>query len=471
MSNFLWVEDFEGNSTNGEIFEVTTNAVFGKELGNINEIDIDDLEKYLKKENIFLELTFLSSLEFIRDKDRLSKIDFIILDVDLMLKMKGDTDEHNYLPEILKNYQQILSKTPEIALKETAGYQLYVELVLNLDFPKDHILFCSNHGVQLDSIKEAFQNAKIDFPNDRLFTKSENEKIYNWISQRRHNPYHVLRRSIIAGCQQIKKQCEAEEIDFQLNDVLEKTDSTFVEMVKKDFINQLELLQRILPLREPKTNQEKKHLYRIVVRTLAHEWEKANDGKIRKKGNDKILLLYSFSTIMKCLRNWLAHTNLLNDLSEHDIAYFFLISMRAAYKQDTIQNHEAWLLSLINATNATHLSQLDTQELENKLLHEYEKLLNKCKPKIQEFKELDFISIAQKIQKDDPNNTKQQNYLNLLYQMFWYSFSPVITEKTQYDIKNKIMTATANCQVQQHDYQADPFLHQLALALYPHSFK
>ncbi len=186
MAHFLWVEDFPGdNSTRS-----TTEALFGHYLNEIG-ISINDLpedprllRKQLQPHGIHIETSFYDGYRFIHKK--LNKVDFVVLDIDLpcndgyledyeFSEVVGRLIEWEYLEE--DHYDnEIEINTAQSRFKKIAGYHLYTELVINLGFPKENILFCSNHGEELKTIKEAFGHAKIGMP--RIFKKSEIDSLH-----------------------------------------------------------------------------------------------------------------------------------------------------------------------------------------------------------------------------------------------------------------------------------------------------
>ena len=93
--------------------------------------------------------------------------------------------------------------------------------------------------------------------------------------------------------------------------------------------------------------------YRLLIRTLAHEWEENLDAQSLKQKHagdlSKIHDIYTFAWIMKMTRNWVSHANLLEPLNPQFIAFLFLINMRAMFKSPKdIQAYEAILLNCIS---------------------------------------------------------------------------------------------------------------------------
>ena len=206
MSYFLWIEDFEKSAENS--VENTASCVLNSIICQPFESNERELKRQLKGQGIFLELTFEDGLSFIRDKSNLHQIDYIILDIDLkshdgsseissdVLKLLCKFQKHILEEEDESRKEELLAKACD-NLKEIAGFYLYTDLVVELGFPKTHILFCSNHGKETISIRNAFEQAKISLP--KIHTKSDS-KVQEWVKSCYDNPYSRLRRGIIEGC-------------------------------------------------------------------------------------------------------------------------------------------------------------------------------------------------------------------------------------------------------------------------------
>ena len=205
MSFFLWVEDFENSP------KVTASNVLGSVFDD--SLFLEDkraLKKNMKNQGVFIELSLQDGLGFITpDLDK--KIDYIILDIDLPAHSgDGINDEVMGLLKTFENYHKLADEVEDEALlkekcnklKERAGFYLYTKLVIELGFPKDHILFCSNHAENNKTILDAFVIAKMASP--QIYQKS-NPIVQDWVKSRYEKPYSRLRRGIIEGCKELKK--------------------------------------------------------------------------------------------------------------------------------------------------------------------------------------------------------------------------------------------------------------------------
>jgi len=388
----------------------------------------------------------------------------------LNLSFKKVQTKKNVLPDILKLYHGYKNKTPEQALKTKAGYQLYIELVMGLDFPKDHILFCSNHIDELESLTEAFQEAKIQLPrtpHGKLALskkKGDQEALWGWITERRNNHYSVLRRGIIEGCQYIQSLIENPD-NIQFGEFTHKD----AEKIAQDMQDYLDILSKLLPLREP---QDKEPLYKLFVRTLAHEWEtSANPESFSGENKNRNK---TFAWVMKNTRNWISHSDFLDDLEEQDIAFLFIVAMRAMFSLDaTTQNHEKILLALFEQ------ERLSADNLKNCFK-------NKDIPLIDTYFAVRNASLNAKIPvkeatpfrkmlDDMQSRNIPHNYIRGLFQIFWHGLFPITLSGTPENKVKKINHTTFLCEMKcqfSGDYNFDhkEFLFEFARSIYKRSF-
>jgi hypothetical protein len=458
MSYFLWIEDFENSA------KITATEVFGGI--NIDEQHLSDnkqqLKKNLKTQGIFVELSFQDGLGFIRQN--LKNIDYIILDIDLAAYSKGDTINTDVLAllEVFQDYQQPINEIEaeqllekECAkLKALAGYYLYTELVVELGFPKQHILFCSNHGENSRSTREAFKAAKIALPT--IHEKSASE-VQVWVKKCYENPYSRLRRGIIEGCQNAKKLV-SDKLYF--NKYVQKNEA----IKSEDILNYLDVVENFLPLREP---INKKELYKLFIRTLSHEWEAADTIKTDKNKKDAAL-----AWIMRNTRHWITHnSNLFSELDERIIAYLFIVNLRVMFDSDddNLQDYEKILLNLftekalsktefkIKYTNKLIPISKAYLDLKNIARDEQSKGINI--PDAFRFNEL-----ANNIQLSNSSfRNDKQLFTKLLYQMFWLSTSNPFVD-TGY--KRNLL----EIKFWDFNYAEKPYLNELARHIYNISF-
>ncbi len=438
MPHFLWVEDFNFSKTNREenIVSSTVNLVFGDILDSeelreeLKEEDANDAQDFLKDKGIFLKLNLLEALDFIHNPEELAKIDFVVLDVDMPLKQGWQSDDNNYLPPLIKQY------TSEAELERIAGYQLYIDLVIELGFPKSHILFCSNHADYFDKLKEKFNSANIKYPispnSEKPFLeKGDTEFIKQWLDDK-HSDYFVLRRGIIEGCKYLKTLAES---DLAFNGFIQNSENYVNVDEMRDY---LDILENFLPLRKP---EDTAVLYKLFIRTLSHEWEATEPKKIR-----------GLARVMKNIRNWVTHNSaLFNNLDEQIVAYLFFINMRLMFDfHGDIQPYEKTLLSLFKEKVLSE--QLFNDKSKNKLIEldigkaychlQYIVSEDKDKRRKEEHKKnirdaLLFPDLVNNIQESNsPLREDRELFKKIFYQMFWLinSYPRVITKNRKVEI-------------------------------------
>jgi hypothetical protein len=412
MSQFLWIEDFENNP------KAATESVFGSILQNAKIPNTKEAIKVLLKSpkyRVLIELTFWDGWQFIHEPQQLSQVDYIFLDIDL--DVLGDDDEEDArLLEILKLYeyqpsedkrqdtQSYIAATQN--LKKVAGYQLYVELVMKLGFPAEHILFCSNHGKEMRKIQEAFTTAKMQLP--QILSKKEQTALADWITDKRGNAYMVLRRGIIEGCQRISSLIE-EHLEFiQFGEFVKQENGVAVrEVTVKDMQAYLKTLENGLPLREP---QDKPPFYKLFLRTLTHEWDSA-DPMLQKE--DKVTK--TFGWIMKHARNWTTHSTVLDNLAAQDVAFLFVVAMRAMFNLGTApQPYETYLLSLFE----------ENPDLEIKKIPLAATYSQVKRTVLKEKRAADALYFDHML-KNMVNNHIEYDYVTGLFQIFWHGLAPV----------------------------------------------
>ena len=466
MSHFLWIEDFENS------VETTAHDVLSSIIEEPFDDDSRKLKKKLKEQGVFLELTFQDGLSFIRDEDKLNQIDYIILDIDLKSHEGSIDDISPDVLELLYKFQDYTeakyeSKDRELFkeacedLKEIAGFYLYTQLILELGFPKTHILFCSNHGENTKTIQEAFKQAKISLP--KIYSKS-NPEVQEWVKSCYDNPYSRLRRNIIEGCKYLKKLTE-EKLRF--NNFIKKQDKQKEQDKKitvEDLHNYLDILENFLPLREP---PDKATFYKLFVRTLAHEWESVNPNNASDRNRKE---LFAFAWIMKMTRNWLAHSRVFEKISEQDVAYLFIINMRVMFTlEDNLLNYEEHLLQLFETIISEQELKIKisdkVQDRKIPLETSYAALLDKTENKRQAINFHDALNNLQKF--GSPEDSKY--LIQGLYQTFWFlTSSGYVYEAKLRDSKTRL-----NYQFGYFDYYKDKknnYLFELARHIYKQSF-
>jgi len=463
MTHFLWVEDFNASETKRpeNIVSSTVNSVFGSLLDSkelikeLAEEDVNDAQDFLAEKGIFLKLNLLDALKFIRNPNELSKIDFVVLDVDMPIYPNDRKNNDSYLDDLIAKYPS------ENDLKRIAGYQIYIELVIELGFPKSHILFCSNHASYFEELKNKFSNANIKppvspNPNKPFLEKEDKEFIEKWLTDKQSD-YFVLRRGIIEGCNYLKTLTETE---FRFNEFIKEEDKR-IDLL--DLFNYVSVLETLLPLQEPKN---KAYFYKLFVRTLAHEWEAAEPKKLNNQNE-----LFAFSWIMKMSRNWLAHSKIFEKLTAQDVAYLFMVNIRALFDLgDKLTGYEKILLNLFEPISATDLKAKIGNDFKDRKLPLIENYAQVLKATGNTYQAINFHDALSNLQKYKINENEPEFFVKGLYQTFWFltSNGGVFIPSEEQVKKFSVL----NYQFRYFDYHknTEDYLFELARHIYNRSF-
>lgn len=348
MSQFLWIE-----STTSNTLKTDTENIFGKLL---NRSVIPDnrlqIQHILQEYGVFVAFTFLESLEFIYDPHQFFQIDYVVLDLEIPLHL--GSEKNPILVKILKNYYDykpqlnnpIIDNNNLVAAQErlipVTGYQLYIELVRELSFPKEHILFCTHDITQQAAIRSIFKHAKIELP--LLLAKTDKKQLHKWIQEKKENSYSILRRAIIMGCQHLQAILKAEPPNVIHKLFKIDYDSSLPPLTLQELDNYLAILSTFLPLRCPANPQI---CYKLFIKHLALKWEDTYRPDNKLRSTTQIHDKYSFNWIRKCAKKWLSHTTPFKQFSEQDLGFLFLITMRVMFKfAETTPAYERMLLKL-----------------------------------------------------------------------------------------------------------------------------
>lgn len=241
-------------------------------------------------------------------------------------------------------------------------------------------------------------------------------------------------------------------------------------------ISYLTSLQKLLPLKEPDSLAEKQCLYQLVARTLLHEWDRAEpeSRKDQLPQAQRDHEDYIFARIMKHARNWMAHTQAFEQLTEQQLAFLWLLNLRALFKHEPLmQPYEQQLCALFKAhkLSPTQLKEKRDNELRTKLYRSFAdafdryKRLNKIK--LVNLEKIDFIFLIKELQTQDKSSQNVQ--LVDLLRMFWHGLSPVNVTDYQLSDRNSQFNIEYQCQFELHNYaidHPDDFLCEMACCLY-----
>lgn len=392
MSRILWIEDFEGDK-----YREFSSALFSDALSIFSDEFPNSrvpLREFLSKENIILKTTFVEASRYINES--IHKIDAVIIDIDLNLfrediKLAPDKDPkqcfkeylgeqtwlllthwHNFDPD--SNDWEKSFETARAEMRKIAGYHLFIDLVINKRFPKEHIIFASNHFEYISSIRDSFKIAKIDPPKALSKDKAADlVEVCKWICGIRNQSYLQFRRWVTEGC------------EYCLNKL--KSDPNFYALStldKSHVVITIESLRYILPEHFIESNA-KASTYRVFVRVLTQAFEEkfAYDTLT---GDERAWPRLSYFWTLKNCRNWTSHdSQALTVTNEGDIIFIFLIAMRFFFKlnDNLLAKYETELFSFFDKANS-----LDEKNVEEICKINLNELNKRC--------QIDKISLGKK---------------------------------------------------------------------------
>lgn len=443
--NILWIEDFGGTLSSGtETLELMFKGLLSFDDWDEDELSLikkpSDLADYCLQQNsvhrIYLCRHYFDYLNFKAGHSVINEIDVIITDIRLD---NLSTEAFNLdIPEAYTDKQKF---------HENGGFYIFNDLI-HLGVPVERMCFMTGEKNSFKAFEE--KCSEIYIPKVKAFEKNDAdfEKLREWINKQASD-YVTLRRGIIEGCQYIAKNLNQNKLHF--NKLIGEAEKQVTLEGMRDYLG---VLANFLPLREP---IDKETIYKLFIRTLAHEWEAAEPRKIR-----------DFAWVMKSTRNWIAHnSNLFDALDEQMVAYLFMINMRVMFNfNNDVQAYEKKLLKLFDADALPE--QLFRNKNESRLI---------SKPVKKAYCDLKNLVIDEHVQDAFPfgalaNNIQESNsscrndkdlFTKLLYQMFWLNTSRPIVNTGR---KRNVL----EIQFKNFNYAKDPYCFEIARHIYKHSF-
>jgi hypothetical protein len=282
---------------------------------------------------------------------------------------------------------------------------------------------------QPDSIKntyntfcEAYKRCRIKPPDAINKNLKVTAYLGKWLSKHEGNQYLTLRRGIIDGCNYLRNKRPR----FSLYSNKDKI-SDF------DLLSYMDILSDFFSLTE---SDNLSHQYKLFVRTLAHEWDdavrpqkiKVDDRKAHSQAS------WAFSWIMKMTRNWSAHSKVFEGLSAQDVAFLFIVNMRAMFELGSeLAPYEKYLLNLFESPlEVEDFKSIYGMDFKDKrkfgnyfeerkipLIQSYARMLDKYG---KTFEAISFHDLLNEVQKKSSESNRF--LIKGLYQVFWFLTSP-----------------------------------------------
>jgi len=335
-----------------------------------------------------------------------------------------------------KELDEILQKTDLINNKESViDYldEVIQEMKKSITNPDIYDRFC-----------ELFEKSLVELAPSII--KTDRLTFNDWLREKLTKagmdfPYITLRRGIITACRELKSKLEAESEEWIL---FNRTTETKLEKeYVQDYLSKLEIF---FPLNPP---DNVKPLYYQFIKEFSADWEMSKCYFIENyttSSDEKFKNNYQRQ--MKLLRNWSSHHQITDDLDAKDIAYFFMIGMRAWFNIEfnQILDYEKKLASIFEPTKEPSNEKINQSICQS--YYELKKLLENNKITSDGnnfFQLLDSIgkSLMRKSDPDLKNNIAQKSK-GYFYQSLWHGIFPASLyvknpEKTKNPGKNSVV--------------------------------
>lgn len=187
--------------------------------------------------------------------------------------------------------------------------------------------------------KRRFKEARMTPPH--AIRKSTDEQtradLELWLSPHLRNSYLRLRDALVSMAEYVDSTLYDDD-QILFNRYIPDTGQQFSQADLRAYFHQLAAL---LPQREP-NDDEKLRIYQQLLRALVHEWDdKAKDARYPTA---------PLASILRRLRNWLAHGKTPDAINESLLTYLFWLNCRSMFNfaSDELQPAEYALLMLFS---------------------------------------------------------------------------------------------------------------------------
>lgn len=369
----LWIEDFGPPLSRSEHIEQMFSEFF-HEIDLDKAFHADDADTAGQLSRLFAQHTLheiylcQSYVEW-KDVDVQQRGDFDIALIDINLG--SYTTPSDKRPPGMES--------PEFDKK--AGFCIYHQLIKR-GFPDKNIAFFTAQEQSLKQFSKYWSDLFLERPAN-CFQKSPThfERLRQWLSEKASQQSLILRRGILEGCRLIKDRLEAmDNADLISRLILYKTIRSKLneggEALRRDCLEYVTRLERLVFLHQEHDDADFRRSFTLE---LAAKWEESSGFFIREPKLETWLENRFHKTAqvqMRTLRNWSNHRQLSIDLTAKELAYFFMLAMRALVKMDLneIFRYEEVLCTLFKAVSDLELKRLMNSGFEFRLERSYEHL-------------------------------------------------------------------------------------------------
>ena len=477
----LWIEDFGGKATvDGLIGGLTgwlndeSIDVLADEVNNILRSDPHDFEGWRRFYQTSSSFTSLGH-----------EVDFCMhfLEVERMLDSNKTCDNYDVvLIDIDLSENDFFTVMPDSVEPTLAGFWIYNRLV-HAGFPPERLAFFTGNDDKAGEFVIACSEFYIH-PKPTSFSKirpDENKGVTlsNWLTslEQAADRYIMLRRGVLDGCRYLENFL----IDPSVTDVSDIIQfnryiagESESRMLAEEAREYLFAVSSTLPVKHPTAGQQPS-VVRLFLRTLAHEWEdKAHPGNLRQRDP----LLSALGWTMKNTRNWLSHSRFLEHAGTNDLAFLFLVNMRAMFAlKDELETYELQLLRLFG----TNTSPLQDDQITASLILSYVAVKNILVEKIRNHEksqngkriedETHYNQVVNALIRAEIQLT-DFDFLKSLYKIFWHGLARIESPKFDVDPnpthRKVVLHMSYVLKVDMSKYP--PWVKNLTNAIHDHSF-
>ena len=425
----LWIEDFGGGVDPSQIaksiFDNFVGKIISEKWDQENSIQ-DDFSEFIRKNSLHVIDLIKNYPGFKEKEEDIFEYDFILIDINLSEGASFPKDN----PDDYKDVENF---------HERAGFYIFNYLLQN-GFPFDKIAFMTGEkdsSLKYEYTYEEFLNKTTTMLMPEIpsaFVKNDEgyEEIRTKLNELSSNPYLTLRRGVIKGCRSLKNKLQKEK---NLENYILFNKTTDTELDKDYICDYLTKLEKFFSLNPPKNP---KVVFTQFLKELSTEWEMSwgyfKSEKLVNLWSETGNIEFNFKNFcqnqMKMLRNWTSHNQLSDNLTEKELAFFFMIAMRSWFDLgiDEVFEYEKILGEIFS--KPTDWKETD-ENFQVRLLRSYYTLRYKLEkdlkisPKGNEFYELmKTFGKASEIKKIDLKEEIRKNSKELFYQNFWHGLFP-----------------------------------------------
>ena len=368
-ADILWMEDIDTQGGHARQF-----GAKAKEDNDYLGQDIPEsfVKTYIPKKYRFRLHPYKYVKETLEELEKnLSLYSCVILDINMAngFHVKYEDEEFDYIKKVLAENNVIIKgedkdkdedkDDDQAEFKKNAGFYIYLYL-LHRGMPADRIAILT--GNETEEKRKVFLDAGIKMPviiekQDSKIDKSlctneksseKNTPLFKWLKNALDDHYRLRSCMVIMSTYVLEALDNCESSTKIYYDAFKiKKDRNKNDKDKKDsFLEDAKLILHDLqniPLRLPKTESEKRSVFKSLIAKIAHPWEaterkyQINKNNQNNQNNKKLPYVpYAYWITMRMTRNWLAH-DIIKDENKSGfknlwtMAFLFGVGMRGMF--------------------------------------------------------------------------------------------------------------------------------------------